>query len=519
MNNGRCYSAAVLAMGLAVGFANAEVPVGSGFTYQGTLYDGGQLADGLFDLEFRLMTAEEGGSQSGPTITQEDVDIVGGTFTAILDFGTYIRTPDARWLAIGVRRAGGSGAFTLLSPRQELTPAPFALNLALPYSAFAGTSSPMFHITQSSTGTGLAVLSNGTGTGIQSNIQNAESSNVAVAGTTNGPGKAIFGLTSGFGTAGFFENTNAANPQPTVLGKTTGVGPGVKGLSTGANGPAGLFQIDNVQSPQDALVGMTNGGGSAVHGHCPTNQGIAGHFQIDGQTSGFDAVFAETQGPGTAVHAKSAKGRAGLFENTNNSNAQPTLTAQTTSLLGRAGVFIVNNVFAQGTALFVQNKGVGIAGHFETTSGAASTALYAKTVGTGKTLFVESNNANASAIYARATNGGTALEIDQGAIRVTGAGLNTPTAVFVHEVTPGNMTGCWTEDLCYGTLLNHPLLNNHPDAIVFVTEQAWDGTTRTGSISVYYFSATGQWEIAALGEDGDGDLDPGQKFNVMVFHP
>ena len=61
-----------------------------------------------------------------PTNTPAPVAVSNGLFTVTLDFGTGIFTGPARWLEIGVRTAN-IGAFTTLSPRQQLTPAPYAL--------------------------------------------------------------------------------------------------------------------------------------------------------------------------------------------------------------------------------------------------------------------------------------------------------------------------------------------------------------------------------------------------------
>ena len=106
----------------------AEVVVGTGFTYQGYLDDGGGAADGLYDFEFKLYDAAAAGNQIGATLSINAVNVSEGLFTVQLDFGTGAFGGGARWLQIGVRPAGG-GAYTALSPRQELSPAPSALSL------------------------------------------------------------------------------------------------------------------------------------------------------------------------------------------------------------------------------------------------------------------------------------------------------------------------------------------------------------------------------------------------------
>ncbi|MCP4708885.1 MAG: hypothetical protein GY869_09695, partial [Planctomycetes bacterium] len=100
---------------------------GTAFTYQGKLNDGGSVANGKYDLEFKIFKGVAAGSQVGSTIIKEDVDVYDGRFTVILDFGNLVFNGDSRTLEIGVRPYTSTGAFTTLSPRQLVTPTPYAL--------------------------------------------------------------------------------------------------------------------------------------------------------------------------------------------------------------------------------------------------------------------------------------------------------------------------------------------------------------------------------------------------------
>ena len=104
-------------------------PVGTAFTYQGRLTDGGSPANGSYDFQFKLYDAASGGTQVGSTVTKEDVAVSDGLFTVELDFGTGVFTGDARHLEIGVRPGSSTSAYTTLMPRQTLTPTPYALAL------------------------------------------------------------------------------------------------------------------------------------------------------------------------------------------------------------------------------------------------------------------------------------------------------------------------------------------------------------------------------------------------------
>jgi trimeric autotransporter adhesin len=100
------------------------------FTYQGRLQVDGQPAHGIYDLRFILFTADAGGSQVGPFLTNAPVAVSGGLFSVPLDFGTDAFHGPARWLEIAVRTNGSAEAFATLSPRQPITSAPFALHAA-----------------------------------------------------------------------------------------------------------------------------------------------------------------------------------------------------------------------------------------------------------------------------------------------------------------------------------------------------------------------------------------------------
>jgi hypothetical protein len=99
---------------------------GTAFTYQGRLSDGANFADGFYDLRFTLFDASSGGSALAGPITNSPTGVTNGLFTATLNFGAGVFDGGDRWLEIGVRTYEGSG-FTTLSPRQRLTPTPYAI--------------------------------------------------------------------------------------------------------------------------------------------------------------------------------------------------------------------------------------------------------------------------------------------------------------------------------------------------------------------------------------------------------
>lgn len=104
-------------------------PLGTEFTYQAEVIEGGTLSAGPVDLRFRLYDAAIGGARVDAIgafgVERAATALVNGRFTTTLDFGANPYGGDARWLEIDVRPAGG-GAYTTLVPRQLLSAAPYA---------------------------------------------------------------------------------------------------------------------------------------------------------------------------------------------------------------------------------------------------------------------------------------------------------------------------------------------------------------------------------------------------------
>src|SRR2546422_485898 len=92
---------------------------GTAFSYQGRLNDGAKSASGIYDLRFAIYDLASGGNQVGPMLTNSATGATNGLFTVMLDFGGGVFTGADRWLEVAARTNGG-GAFTNLSPRQQI---------------------------------------------------------------------------------------------------------------------------------------------------------------------------------------------------------------------------------------------------------------------------------------------------------------------------------------------------------------------------------------------------------------
>jgi hypothetical protein len=95
-----------------------------GFTYQGELRDGGVPVTTAYDLRFTLWNAAANGVAAPGTLQATITPDPSGRFTVFLPFPNA-SVQDAPWLEIQAAPSG-SGTYSTLSPRQEITPTPFA---------------------------------------------------------------------------------------------------------------------------------------------------------------------------------------------------------------------------------------------------------------------------------------------------------------------------------------------------------------------------------------------------------
>ncbi|HJQ71045.1 MAG TPA: tail fiber domain-containing protein [Blastocatellia bacterium] len=108
---------------LSAGVASAQTTT---FAYQGKLTDNGSPANGNYDFEFKLFNDISAGFQQGAALQQLNIVVANGVYSVTLDFGATVFTGKDRFLEIGYRAAGG-GAFTVLSPREQILSAPYSI--------------------------------------------------------------------------------------------------------------------------------------------------------------------------------------------------------------------------------------------------------------------------------------------------------------------------------------------------------------------------------------------------------
>ncbi len=99
---------------------------GTAFSYQGRLDVGGNPANGSYDIQFTLYATSLSGSPVAGPVTNLTTAVSNGLFSSTVDFGPGVFSGTECWLDLAVRTNGG-GAFTELTPRQGVAPAPYAI--------------------------------------------------------------------------------------------------------------------------------------------------------------------------------------------------------------------------------------------------------------------------------------------------------------------------------------------------------------------------------------------------------
>ena len=339
---------------------SAVLAQGTAFTYQGQLNNNGSPASGTYNLTFSLYNASSGGSQVGGTITNTGVSITNGLFTVILEFGDpFDGTP--YWLQIGVRTKGAT-LFSALSPRQELTPTPYAITAenvdglvsasqligTLPSVVFSGVYGNPLTLNNpansfSGNGGGLTNLSAaqltsiGNATGGSDNFFVGPAGNPTTSGSYNtaeGVQALFYNTTGGGNTAngGFalFYNTsgyyNTAYGYQALVLNTIGFQNTANGVAALGNNTSGYYNTaigvqalgyntsgwDNTAIGDQALFYNTTGDGNTAIGYAALELNTNG-FQ--NTANGVDALYNNTSG-----FENTANGVAALQNNTSGSD-------------------------------------------------------------------------------------------------------------------------------------------------------------------------------------------------------
>jgi hypothetical protein len=299
--------------------------VGTAFTYQGQLKNGGAPVNGNCYLQFNLYS-DSGGSTlvAGPVNgSPNPVSVTNGLFTVQIDFGSGAFQGDARWLRTSVK-CGSDSAFTPLS-LQPLSPSPYSLfsmktawgqtmtgsnvgmtAISSDWIGLAGvaTSSPFLTpFTLGMSGVygrgddvgvwGESLTSNGKGVeGLNpasNNYGQLGLQGYGVYGASPG-GTGVGGINSNSGNFGWLGDSSAG-------ARAYGMGSGSDGIiALSLNGGNGVTAW-SVAPNKSAVYGWNTNSGIGVEGDCSGSGCLAvyshgdarvtGNLQVDGQATGF----------------------------------------------------------------------------------------------------------------------------------------------------------------------------------------------------------------------------------------
>ena len=361
------------------GDTGIQAALGTAFTYQGQLKQGGNPVNGNCDFQFSLWNASSGGTQVGTTQTKSNVSVSNGLFTTSLDFGS-IFTGDARWLQIAVRCPAGSGLYTNLSPRQALTAAPYALGLR-PGAAIVGQEGAYSALSVSNgypggvwppaekkavaawTSDGTALWgAAGSGTG----VYGASIGGAGVYGASDNVG--VYGGSGGAaGTGVYGQATATSGPTDGVVGESSSTeGRGVRGLALATSGATIGVYGWSASTEGHGVVGVAEASTGYVYGvwgasNSTNGRGVDGHaYATSGPAIGVYGQSASTGGTGVYGWATALSGNpVGVYGRSDSPGGAGVLgyaSANSTSAIGVYGTapslgyagYFLGNVHVEG---------------------------------------------------------------------------------------------------------------------------------------------------------------------------
>ena len=353
---------------------NSALSQGTAFTYQGRLGAGGVPANGSYDLTFTLFATNANGIAIAGPVANNATAVSNGLFTTTIDFGAGIFVGGSNWLEIAVS-TNGANTFTTLTPRQRLTPVPFAI--------FANTASNLSGIVlNSSLPASPAFSGSVTATSYQTG---GSGSFLAGAGNTvSGSYNAIGGGTQNTNTAGYATIGGGYNNR-TTTGQYVTIGGGRFNVAT-ANDATIAGGVGNSNSAAAATIG---GGYNNIASQNNSTIGGGQFNTVSGQNATVGGGEYNTAGPGNAATVPG----------------------------GSANLASGDNSFAAGANAFATNNGAFV------WADAQGTPFY-------------STNANSFNVRA---NGGVVLATGGAGVRVDGASVLTasPGAIQGYEIDDG----------------------------------------------------------------------------------
>jgi hypothetical protein len=284
--------AAALGMGASLAHADS-------FTYHGTMQDSGQPANGTFDLQLTLFSAQSGGSRLAGPVTLYGVQVHDGAFNTTVDFGQSLAASTQGWVDVQVKPTGGSN-FVALDNRSPVAPeggcpGSWTLdgNVGIPLGSYLGTADANTVYIEANAGTVAFFNPNGsTGISYPYSTLGAYSTGIGFNGGTNYDGSTVIG---GYNDV-FGNSVHDSNTNQFIVTAEHGVG---INTSLAADGFALRDELTIMPSPSlpgtNADFAMLGGGGFSYAGFDTYVQpngyyGMSGLF-FDGTTLFYDPIL------------------------------------------------------------------------------------------------------------------------------------------------------------------------------------------------------------------------------------
>lgn len=464
---------AVAFCGLAMLTSNAGAQSTNNITYQGQLLSGGAPANGSFNLSFTLYTNSTGGTAVG-AVTNNNVGVTNGLFTVTFDGNPLIGDftnppmpwPSPSYLEIAVE-TNSSGAFAILTPRQQITYTPqsfYALSagtaaIATTSTNFAGAISGDVSGTQGATVVasvgGQSAASIAQGVIAANDATPSDTANTIVARDSNGNFSAGSATLAG----------NLTLPDPSVIYSGANVVFLDEGsLYVGKNGQPVINSGDTLQNTgfgDEALHNEASSGNSVGNNNTAVGESAL-YYNSTGSNNtaiGLQALFYNTNGG-----YNTAEGVFALDRNTSgNNNTAIGVSALQFNTSGNENTAIGENALYDSTN-GLGNTAVGNSALIGNLSGSLNSAVGFEALGNNST----GTNNIAMGYYAgqNITTGG--FNIDIGNVGVTGDGN------IIRIGTEGTQTNTYVAGI-YGTTLP----TNLPSSVVFADSSGQLGTTGT----------------------------------------
>jgi hypothetical protein len=251
---------------------------------------------------------------------------------------------------------------------------------------------------------------------------------------------------------------------------------------SGNSTPGSKIQIKNDDNNNNALTAITEGSGAGLFGSNMATTGIVIGIRGTSRSTSNGSITAGVSGVYGHITSTLSGGNSAGVRGVNNGT-------------GYTGAGVIGYQAGSGRGVYGETPGgFGVYG-FTSNSDDVGVGVRGETMA--------KYGAGVEAIYS-GVGTGTALEIGNGAIRVTG---NNRTA-FVHTATIA------TKVTLNGTIIDNAMCNGDPNCILFVTQRLGNNIADNSPLGVFYDTSRQKWGIF---NQNLTEVPTNTQFNILVI--